>query len=848
MRTTLTILLIVFSVSISGQEAYWRFENNTTDDMGNHNLVIKDGATYSTSHYVEGARVGVFGSVYARMLTENTVDLSSGGVTINFWVWNNSSGSTRIIAMQQPLIDSKGWRISYDEPNQRIVVTMHNGTSSGAAYSANNSLTTATGMFVSVRWIDINNENVQIFINGSQSGTDSVGLAGCAINDTISIGNSRIQGGCLYGYLDQFSIYTCALTNAQITELYTNVASQYTVACVQSAYNPIAGRHTRPKNDGAYIKPLKDGLPYYFKLKGIVQPPYVPLAANYAYDSTYVLAYNQKYAIPEDLAAGDYVGYWKKSYGWHSVGAISYSIEDNFGNGIAPAGDAFSINPTTGLIYINDPMEIKGRVSQQDTTIRIVIRTTDAGVGSELDTAIIYVKENSYCRFVDYTAGSGSTYSRGAPGVDLPALTAGYGYFIKRGNSVTGKGYDPPDLGGSAANYTIISAYGQGADPIFDGSGATNDAFEFEAGSTYLRMFNLKFQNYYYTAIRTDASTYHAGFYNLEFYNNHTGRTGGDAANDAGDITFYTAPADTATNIDFELINLLSAMSYDPIVKAIGGNIVSTNIKASPRAGYYAFRYTMCCNSTLRGFELNGNEQYAIHTKYRGCTYEDGIINNGYGFFVIVDPTWSAGNSSNTTINNVQIKNTTFGIRISGDGSVPTRGIHNLLIENCDIDNNGYGIYEYYGIGTGRVYRRNIFRNNTTADIYTRSTSAMPSGDSVYYNLSYNSSGIVTPGGSNMRIFNNTIDGAITLTGSTGSVVRNNLYRTLAGYSIQSNNLDIDLMIPITDYFTNYAAHDFSLKGTAFNAIDSGYDVGLTKDIIGTTVAVPDIGAHEYEP
>ena len=102
------------------------------------------------------------------------------------------------------------------------------------------------------------------------------------------------------------------------------------------------------------------------------------------YNDSYVLAAKQKFAIPEDVQNGDYVGIWKKNYSWSNKGTISYSIESNSKN-------AFSIDASSGLIIISDQTEINGHIVAQDTTIELIIRTTDSGFGYDQDMVWIYL-------------------------------------------------------------------------------------------------------------------------------------------------------------------------------------------------------------------------------------------------------------------------------------------------------------------------------------------------------------------------------------------------------------------------------------------------------------------------
>jgi hypothetical protein len=229
-----TILLSLTSIFSFGQEAHWLFNNSTADEKGNHSLVSKSYADYTTSYKIEGTHAANFATdVGARYITSNKVDLSSGGMTINFWVPDyGASGYTTILVTNKTTTTSQGFAVRIDYDNSRIeLVTTNSGGTSGSAYSANNSITYGYTSFVSIRMMDVSAQYAKIFINGVQSGTDSTAQAGGNVNDTISIGSYRNGTYTCYTYIDNMSIYKCALTDAQIADIYDNQTSNYEVFC-----------------------------------------------------------------------------------------------------------------------------------------------------------------------------------------------------------------------------------------------------------------------------------------------------------------------------------------------------------------------------------------------------------------------------------------------------------------------------------------------------------------------------------------------------------------------------------------------------------------------------------------
>jgi uncharacterized protein YjdB len=230
-KTILSFFILIFCVFGSfAQEAYWRFENNWSDEKGNHNGASVKSAGFSTSSVLEGSYNASFNnSTGNRMVTSNFVDLSSGAVTISLGILFYNSSGTGLILTNKQTTGGKGFAIIIDKTNKRIVVTTNNGTSEESAYSANNSLTQSSWNHVVVRFMDINGAYSKIFVNGVQSGTDSIGLSGSAQSQYLVMGAYLDDNLTLYEYIDNVQVYKAALTGTQITNLYNNRMNNYTV-------------------------------------------------------------------------------------------------------------------------------------------------------------------------------------------------------------------------------------------------------------------------------------------------------------------------------------------------------------------------------------------------------------------------------------------------------------------------------------------------------------------------------------------------------------------------------------------------------------------------------------------
>lgn len=281
MRTLLSILFITLSFCISAQDAYWRFENNANDDMGNYNLTAVSSPGYSTTR-IEGTHSADLDlSMGNRYETTTNLVHGDGGLTITF-AFQNWNGSGNRIIYTTGYSTGNRFEIYADCANKAIVVLTNNGSVTATASSANSSWTAGDWVTGSVRLYSTSGTYCGIFVNGSKSGTDSTIQSGWTTNAIVALGANRLGSNetTFYGRVDNVSVYTCALTNAQIAALHTNIASDYEVSCSSApgtSYSPIHGRHVRFYANGIEKrdKPRSpSGSFFYWKLPGgTILPP-----------------------------------------------------------------------------------------------------------------------------------------------------------------------------------------------------------------------------------------------------------------------------------------------------------------------------------------------------------------------------------------------------------------------------------------------------------------------------------------------------------------------------------------------------------------------------------------------
>jgi hypothetical protein len=602
-------------------------------------------------------------------------------------------------------------------------------------------------------------------------------------------------------------------------------------------------------------------------------PPPVTSSLHWGYTSNYTLAVKEKFAIPENVVNGDWVGQFIKTWTWQPIGTISFSLEQNWHN-------AFSVN-ASGLISISDASKINGKIVRQDTVINVLIRTTD-GSYSEVDTAQIWVKENASCVFIDYS-GSNGAGTRASPYNTFPTLATGKMYCIKRGNIAYNKKTAIHSLISNVDHPIIFTAWGSGNKPCFSGAddicfnaeintGQSNTTFRDE----YVYFYEIKIRNGDYPAFKANRFCDHFGWYNCEFYNN-------DKVDIESTMMLLTDSEDTLRSFDFEISGcIFDTTSYylrsgsggsidsrhfsDPsqwkvepsfIKMGVAATITNTYFGNTPGSGVrfgYGIGSTMprkymshcLINNTWPTGAVNG---YGVGIQIRTDNYTvlDCKILGPFNIAIILS---AAGGSQyyecqpdNVHLDNVYISGQSmYGVYLADNGT-GYKPFHNTILENSYIYNVPTGLKEVKGVNT--IVRRSVFAGGSGNAIVSSNSSV---NFTAYYNDFYGWGGttISFPVGTNPKIYNCMVDGNISFS-ATGAEVKNCFYGAITGTGTFTQNIYLSPTVKST-YFVNFSAKNFTLTSAATEAIDKGANLGLSPDISGTPVPnnITDIGSKEY--
>lgn len=583
-------------------------------------------------------------------------------------------------------------------------------------------------------------------------------------------------------------------------------------------------------------------------------------SVGYGYDSTYVLACKQFFAIPEDVNNNDVVGTFQKNRTWRSGNTVTYEIATNH-NG------AFAIGSTTGIITIADATKIDGKIVASDTAINLVIRTFDSGHGFELDTAEVWVKEASGCVFVDYSQGTNGSGTRLFPERDLDeiTITAGKGYFLKRGTAINNESTVIQAHLATKESPTIFAAYGTGGKPIFYNSAAQTFYLGADDDHYDNRVHNVKFYDLCIrdgtnSAINVQVPCDSISLYNLDIWNNmQTLTTAVVLLNDSWPI--YDV-SDSSRVYLYELVNCNFDTSTVGAAFIKGAPHLIQNCYfgsfTSPGDGLNVIRLTFGTDGIIKHCEFNtgittvATNERNIQLRMDDVTIEDCIFNDlSDGVYVTTAMVgYNESFPDSLTVRNCLFRGqSSWAINYAYNTSSEYSTVGNVFENNLfDEAFNGIYLRDAYT----NIIRRNVFKKtgSTGYAIMSSSYEGLTS-TKIYYNLTYGFNyELYVPLSTYLEVYNNTFDGDVFLDGSTNPTIRNIIYESItlpASYtfttSIRLADIDTD------DYFTDYDGHDFTLKSTAADAINQGADVDLTPDLVGTAVDnTPSIGAYEYIP
>lgn len=209
--------------TMTGAESRWSFENNTTDEEGNHTLSVGGSATYNSVNSPP------WGSYCADCNGGNeyfgvpSFDYSNTfTILLRFRI--GSAAGTR--TLYGALTGNNGFEIQFDFASDRLEVLTGNGTSVTEAYS-NSSLGYSNNTWYSVAvTFDRTNGTCKIYFEGSD--VTSSGTTRTDYNTSVvaRIGLSTDNSGDSWGYFDDVQVYLGILSPSSISTWHSTPGTE----------------------------------------------------------------------------------------------------------------------------------------------------------------------------------------------------------------------------------------------------------------------------------------------------------------------------------------------------------------------------------------------------------------------------------------------------------------------------------------------------------------------------------------------------------------------------------------------------------------------------------------------
>jgi uncharacterized protein (TIGR02145 family) len=220
-------------VPTNGLVGWWGFNGNAQDGSGNGNHGTVNGATLTTDRFGNQNGAYSFDGVNSSINVINSSTLQTpNSITINLWM--SFSG----IQQSNSRLISKGWSPMGFELHRDI--TFNNKIRFGGAYNGNGYGPLSQTIFNDSVWYMItalDNGSVKyLFVNGvlEDSLVHNYGVIPTSQASLFFGRNSQIATDFLNGKLDDIGIWNRALTQQEITNLYTSQLLTQTSLCLPS--------------------------------------------------------------------------------------------------------------------------------------------------------------------------------------------------------------------------------------------------------------------------------------------------------------------------------------------------------------------------------------------------------------------------------------------------------------------------------------------------------------------------------------------------------------------------------------------------------------------------------------
>jgi hypothetical protein len=224
----------------NGLLGWWPFNGNANDESGNGNNGIITGATLTTDRFGSINNAYSFNGVSNNIKINNNASLNNANISVSGWFLTNINATDTHTGAKS--IIGKWWQFPSNCDNNYnsyiFCLARQNNNSTVCLgtnfYSGNNfyyNQPINTGSWYHFTFIHDSTSGGKIYINGLLVSSNNINGFICNGVNPIYIG-ADIENGNLYRYfngkLDDIGIWNRALTQTEITELYTGVLSSET--------------------------------------------------------------------------------------------------------------------------------------------------------------------------------------------------------------------------------------------------------------------------------------------------------------------------------------------------------------------------------------------------------------------------------------------------------------------------------------------------------------------------------------------------------------------------------------------------------------------------------------------
>jgi hypothetical protein len=207
--------------STTGAESIWLFEDDATDEKGNHTLTATGGATYVTTPTPPQGTYGGDVNGLGRYFAVPSFDYGNEFTLVFEVYFGDSNGLTIYGALNA----NDGFRLYLNVTGDDAYFNTGNGTTTDAAVATNCGLSINTYTMIAVV-VDRTAGTALIYVDGVDETDDSSIRTDFETSTTANIGSGYSPGTYLYGYVDAVQVYKWKLTSGDISTINTTPGTE----------------------------------------------------------------------------------------------------------------------------------------------------------------------------------------------------------------------------------------------------------------------------------------------------------------------------------------------------------------------------------------------------------------------------------------------------------------------------------------------------------------------------------------------------------------------------------------------------------------------------------------------